>query len=116
MSANAKDMNKARIPGTLDGIRPGESLDDFEARVGDDIPEATEEFFKKARPISDFPELLEALNNARARGQRGAQKSEVKDRIGLRLDHSIVEHFRATGPGWQSRINDILAEHVKKHS
>ena len=100
----------------MEGIRPGETLDDFEKRVGDDAPEWTEEDFKRARPISDFPELLEAINNARARGQRGAQKDPVKDRIGLRLDHNIVEHFRATGPGWQSRINDVLAEHVKKHS
>ncbi|MGV8856075.1 MAG: BrnA antitoxin family protein [Devosia sp.] len=109
-------MTRARIPGTLEGKRPGESLDDFEKRVGDDIPEATDEDFKRAKPISEFPELLEALNNARARGERGAQKTEVKDRIGLRLDHHIVEHFRATGPGWQSRINDILAAHIKKQS
>ena len=116
MSANARDMTRARIPGTLEGRRPDESLDDFEKRVGDDIPEATAEDFARARPITDFPDLLEALDNARARGQRGPQKTEVKDRIGLRLDHHIVEHFRATGPGWQSRINDILAEHIKKQS
>lgn len=116
MTANAKITKRDREPGSMEGILPGESLDDFEKRVGDDAPKATAEDFKRARPISDFPDLLEALNNARARGQRGAQKSEVKDRIGLRLDHNIVEHFRATGPGWQSRINDILAEHVKKHS
>jgi len=115
MSVNARDTKPARIPGTLDGIRPGESLDDFEKRVGDDIPEATDEFFRNARPISDFPELLEAINNARAaRGQRGAQKAPTKDRVGLRLDHNIVAHFRATGPGWQSRINDILADYVKQ--
>lgn len=116
MSANARDMTRVRIPGTLDGRRPGESLDDFEKRVGDDIPEATAEDFARARPITDFPELLEALDNGRARGQRGPQKSEVKDRIGLRLDHHIVEHFRATGPGWQSRINDVLDDYVKKNS
>lgn len=50
----------------------------------------------------------------RARGQRGPQKAPVKDRVGLRLDHDVVEHFRATGPGWQSRINDILAEYVRR--
>jgi len=116
MGASARDMKPARIPGTLDGRLPGESLDDFEKRVGDDIPEATDADFARARPVSDFPELLEALNNARSRGQRGAQKSEIKDRIGLRLDHNIVEHFRATGPGWQSRINDILADHIKRNS
>ena len=116
MTANAKSIKRDREPGSMEGILPGESLDDFEKRVGDVAPEWTDADFKRARPVSDFPDLLEALNNARARGQRGPQKSEVKDRIGLRLDHHIVEHFRATGPGWQSRINDILAEHVKKHS
>ena len=114
MTASAKSTKRARTPGTLEGIRPGESLDDFEKRVGDDIPELTEEDFARARPIDDFPDLKAALE--RARGQRGPQKAPVKDRVGLRLDHEVVEHFRATGPGWQSRINDILVEHVKRNS
>ncbi|SRR5690554_1912199 len=82
---------------------------------GGEVRELEAEDFEHFRPTREtFPEVVEAFE--RARGQRGPQKSEVKDRIGLRLDHNIVEHFRATGPGWQSRINDILAEHVKKRS
>lgn len=113
MTANARNIRHDRTPGSMEGIRPGESLDDFEKRVGDDAPEWTDEDFKRARPIEDFPDLKAAFE--RARGQRGPQKSPTKDRIGLRLDHDIVEHFRATGPGWQSRINDVLSEHVKRH-
>lgn len=112
MTANARATKRVRVPGTLEGRLPGESLDDFEKRVGDDIPEATDEDFARARPLSDFPELREALE--RARGQRGPQQAPVKDRVGLRLDHAVVEYFRSTGPGWQSRINDILAAHVKR--
>ena len=78
-----------------------------------EVRELTAEDFKHFHPTSDFPEIAEAF--ARARGQRGPQKTPVKDRVGLRLDHDIVEHFRATGPGWQSRINDILAEHIKRN-
>jgi uncharacterized protein (DUF4415 family) len=114
MTASAKSTKHARTPGTLEGILPGESLDDFEKRVGDDIPELTEEDFKRARPIDDFPDLKAALE--RARGQRGPQKTPVKERVGLRLDHDVVEYFRSTGPGWQSRLNDILAAHVKRKS
>ena len=113
MTASAKSTKPARTPGTLEGIRPGESLDDFEQRVGDDIPELTEEDLGRARPIDDFPKLKAALE--RARGQRGPQKSPTKSRVGLRLDQEVVEHFRATGPGWQSRINDVLLEHVKRN-
>jgi uncharacterized protein (DUF4415 family) len=83
--------------------------------VGDDgeVRELTAEDFKYFRPSSDFPELVEAFE--RARGQRGPQKAPVKDRIGLRLDHTVVEYFRSTGPGWQSRINAVLADYVRQH-
>lgn len=57
---------------------------------------------------------LKIANLERARGQRGPQKAPTKERIGLRLDSEVVTHFRATGPGWQSRINDILREHLKR--
>jgi uncharacterized protein (DUF4415 family) len=98
----------------MQGILPGESLDDFEKRVGDDAPEWTEEDFKRARPIDDFPELKAALD--RARGQRGPQKTPTKERVALRLDRNIVDHFRHGGPGWQTRINDALAEIVKRNT
>ena len=114
MTANSKTMRRDRKPGSMEGIRPGESLDDFEKRVGDDAPEWTAEDFKRARPVEAFPELKEALE--RARGQRGPQKTPTKERVALRLDRNIVDHFRHDGPGWQTRINEALAEHVKRHS
>jgi uncharacterized protein (DUF4415 family) len=33
--------------------------------------------------------------------------------LNLRLDSDVVEHFRATGPGWQTRINDALRRAAK---
>jgi len=78
-----------------------------------EVRELTAEDFRHFRPSSDFPELVEAFE--RARGQRGPQKTPTKERIGLRLDSAVVRHFRATGPGWQTRINDILADYVKHH-
>lgn len=78
-----------------------------------EVRELTEEnFFRHARPTREIlPEIVEAFE--RMRGQRGPQKAPTKERIGLRLDSDVVEHFRKTGPGWQSRINDVLAKHVK---
>lgn len=82
-----------------------------------EVRELTEADFARFRPAMEvIPHIVEAMEALRKqRGQRGAQKSETKDRIGLRLDHNIVEHFRATGPGWQARINDILADYIKQH-
>ncbi|WP_419320279.1 BrnA antitoxin family protein [Caulobacter sp. ErkDOM-E] len=31
-----------------------------------------------------------------------------------RLDQAVVDHFKAQGPGWQSRINEALLEIVKR--
>ena len=77
-----------------------------------EVRELTVEDFKHFRPSSEFPELVEAF--ARARGQRGPQKSPTKERVALRLDTEIVDHFRSGGPGWQTRINDALAALVRK--
>ena len=58
------------------------------------------------------PELVEVLP-ARRRGERGPQKRPTKDQITLRLDHDIVEFFKSSGPGWQSRLNRALRDALK---
>ena len=52
----------------------------------------------------------------RVRG-RGRPKLDAPKRlVSLRLDPEVIERFRATGPGWQSRINQILREHLPEVS
>jgi uncharacterized protein (DUF4415 family) len=87
-------------------------LDEYEIAHGEDIPEWTDEDFARARPTREmFPEIVETFE--KMRGQRGLQKAPTKERVGLRLDRDVVAHFRATGPGWQGRINEVLAKHVR---
>jgi uncharacterized protein (DUF4415 family) len=45
---------------------------------------------------------------------RGPQKKPTKRLVSLRLDPDVIERFRATGPGWQARINDALRDHLPK--
>ena len=33
--------------------------------------------------------------------------------VTIRLDRGVVEFFRQTGPGWQTRMNEVLREWVK---
>jgi uncharacterized protein (DUF4415 family) len=108
MTAKAKSIR--HVPGTVDTIKPGESLDAYEKRVGDDIPELGDDFFRNAKPISEFPDLARAIGSARKvlRGQRGPQKAPTKARVTLRLYQEIVDRYREEGPGWQTRINDDL--------
>lgn len=69
-----------------------------------DTPELTAEQLAQAKPFAEaFPDLAEKM-----RRTRGPQKTPTKIAIQLRLDRDVVERFRASGKGWQSRINEIL--------
>lgn len=39
----------------------------------------------------------------------------TKDRITIRLSREVTEYFRATGKGWQTRIDEALLEYVEAH-
>ena len=71
-----------------------------------DNPPLTEKEMKQARPFKDaFPEIAEKM----ARAIRGRPKAEqTKTPVTIRLDPDIVDHYKATGKGWQSRMNDDL--------
>jgi uncharacterized protein (DUF4415 family) len=48
------------------------------------------------------------------RGKRGPQKAPTKKLVSLRLSPEVIEHFKAGGPGWQTRIEQTLLEVVKR--
>ena len=72
--------------------------DDYE-----EIPELTDAFFdnavmhengkpiKRGRPFADNP----------------------KERVTMRLDADVLAFYRATGAGWQSRVNGLLRDAAK---
>ena len=49
----------------------------------------------------------------RLRGERGPQRSPTKQLVSMRLDRVIVDHFKADGPYWQTRVNDVLLRIVE---
>ena len=70
----------------------------------EEIPERTDEWFDQA----DFH-----IGGKLVR--RGRPKSDtVKQQVTLRLDPHVVAALRASGAGWQTRVNDILAREVAK--
>jgi uncharacterized protein (DUF4415 family) len=69
----------------------------------DDAPELTREWFETA-DLYHGDKLI----------RRGRPKSpEPKEAVSLRLDPDVLAHFRASGPGWQSRINAALRKVAK---
>lgn len=70
-----------------------------------DNPEWTEKDFAEARPFAEiFPDLAESIRRARGRPKLDTPKQQIS----LRLDPDVIEKFKATGKGWQARINDVL--------
>jgi uncharacterized protein (DUF4415 family) len=85
--------------------------DEEEARIQEGIandpdnPEWTVEDFKNARPFAEvFPELTASIRRARGRPAMERPRKVVS----LRMDQDVLDKFRATGKGWQSRVNDVL--------
>lgn len=74
-------------------------------------PEWTEEDFARAKPAKEVlsPKLYEALTR-----RRGRQKAPAKTPVSLRLSPDVVEHFRAGGAGWQTRIDEALKQVIAR--
>jgi uncharacterized protein (DUF4415 family) len=36
--------------------------------------------------------------------------------VTIRLDATLLEEMRATGPGWQTRINEAVREWLARHA
>jgi len=49
-------------------------------------------------------------------GVRGPQKSPKKVVTTIRLSPDILEKFKATGDGWQTRIDKSLRQFINEHS
>jgi len=66
---------------------------------------------RKLRPASEaLPELVQAYRRSRGR----PKLAHPKDLVSLRLDVNVIAAFKADGPGWQTRINAVLAKWAKR--
>jgi uncharacterized protein (DUF4415 family) len=64
----------------------------------------------------DFDVSQTAIDQAhadRAARRAGRPAGSDKERITIRLDNDVLAKFRATGPGWQTRINEALRAALK---
>ena len=86
--------------------------------IDDDVPEATDKWFAKARPASEvLPKLFgKKFAKEMLKPKRGRPFSaNPKEHVNIRLDADIVQSFKGTGSGWQTRLNDALRDWLKFH-
>jgi hypothetical protein len=69
----------------------------------DDAPELTEAFFKNA----------DLYDGAKPKARGRPKATLTKEPVKLRLDADVLAALRASGEGWQTRINDTLRASLK---
>jgi uncharacterized protein (DUF4415 family) len=75
----------------------------------DDAPELTDEEIKELRPAREWF----AEQGIPMPGPRGRPRSEApKIPVTMRMDADVVDAYKATGRGWQTRMQKVLAEHA----
>jgi uncharacterized protein (DUF4415 family) len=75
-----------------------------------DVPELTDEDFAQAKPFKEvFPEHYKAWKKV---GRPPVESPKVH--IGFRLAADVVKGVRATGPGYNARVEKVLREALEK--
>jgi len=91
--------NLARLDATTDEEIARQIADD-----PDTPPELTDEQLAQAE-IWHGDKFIRRVGRPKGSG--------TKELVTLRLDRTVLDHFRAGGPGWQTRINDALMRSLK---
>jgi uncharacterized protein (DUF4415 family) len=86
--------------------------------VAEENPDWTAEDFKKARPAGDV--LREVFSKDAADGMLIKKPGRplgcgIKESKTVRFDRDVLDAFRATGKGWQTRMNQALRERLLEH-
>lgn len=81
-----------------------------------EVRELTREDIRAMRPIHEVlpPEFVANLPK-RKQGERGAQKTPTKVALTVRYSPEVIAYFKATGEGWQKRMDEALKNWIKKH-
>ncbi|WP_429930602.1 BrnA antitoxin family protein [Agrobacterium vitis] len=73
-----------------------------------DNPELSEAQRSNGRPFrAAFPELAASIDREKAKRGRPTVDNP-RQQISVRLDPEIIQHYKSTGKGWQSRMNEDL--------
>lgn len=83
-----------------------------------EVRELTAEDMGDFRPAAEVlpTELLSGLIALKKqRGERGPQKSPTKVPTTIRFDADVLAALKASGKGWQTRVNEAVRDWLKTH-
>lgn len=68
------------------------------------------------REVSAAEGMAAFTAQARRGRPTGSTKQDAKQAVTIRYSPDVLEAFRASGPGWQARMNDALRDWLHTHS
>ena len=85
----------------------------FEADLDDEIVAFDDAFFEQAAVTRGGEVIREGRGTLTNRGRPPLPEGTRKELVSLRLSPDILWWLRSTGPGWQSRLEDMLRERMQ---
>jgi uncharacterized protein (DUF4415 family) len=77
-----------------------------------EVRELTDEDLAKFKPAGEvLPASLKTKLTMRGR----PKVDNPKNTISIRLSDDVLEYFKSTGKGWQTRMNEVLEQYVVSH-
>ena len=114
------DTSPKRFPATSEEwdvliANAPETVDDPDGPYDPNDYAAVEAYWSRPDVIvsQSFEEHREKLA---ARKKRGPNKRPKKEQVAIRYSHDVLAAFRATGRGWQTRMDNALREWVETHA
>jgi uncharacterized protein (DUF4415 family) len=80
----------------------------------DDASEWSQEQFDRAE-LAVGGRVVRPAQGTLTRPRGRPRKADAKVHIHIRLSPQVLGHFRGMGPGWQTRIDEVLRNWVKRH-
>jgi uncharacterized protein (DUF4415 family) len=74
----------------------------------DENPIWTDEMHDRARSAEEVHGLDFAMGMVRPRGRPALAAGEHKAKVNIRLSPDVLAALRATGAGWQTRVDQVL--------
>ena len=78
----------------------------------DDTPATKPDDWNDAFVTHSADELRKAVAGRRT---RGPNKRPTKEQVAVRYSPEVLAYFRATGDGWQTRMDEALREYISQH-
>ena len=114
--SNLKDMKSATSSRKLPA-NPAQWEKVIAKAPGKDRPPTAKELAVHSNGVvvktGGYAAVREAMAKKR-QGQRGPQQTPTKLPVTVRYNPEVVAYFKATGAGWQTRMNEVLSEWVAR--